>query len=155
MTNQTATSNDLPRLKQLLAQQLDLYQQLRALTREQSNFIQQGQAESLLTVLAKRQRVIDALSKITTELQPFRDQWQTLWASLSPSDQQEIAPLVKQAEQELAAIIEQDKHDRDQIEDAKDQVGKQLSQTVHQGAALQAYGASGVNQSARYTNRQG
>lgn len=123
----------------LLEQQCHIYQQLQDLGRTQGELVNSGASEPLLRVLASRQKLIDELARLNSEMEPYRAQWPQVFGSLSESKREQVASLVKQVEQMLATIIDQDNRDRKQLEDAKGQIGNELSRVAHAGTAIDAY----------------
>lgn len=134
-----AAGADTQRLVTLLTQQRDIYQQLQALSGTQSQLVDSGSSEPLLAILAQRQQLIDELARLHSEMEPFRRRWEQVYGGLSGAQKEEVADLVKQVEGLLTAIIDQDNRDRQQLEDARTQVGGELTRMAHAGAASAAY----------------
>lgn len=126
----------------LLQQQRDRYQKLKALSCTQSQLVESAATEPLLRVLAQRQQLVDELAHLHGEMEPYRRQWEQVYGQLPDSDRDIVAGLIKEVEQLLAGIIDQDNHDQQQLKLSKDQVGKGLSQTAHAGVAMAAYKAN-------------
>ena len=106
-------------------------------------------------MLALRQKLIDQLSALNNELQPYRTSWEQLYASLNEHDRQRVGELLRDAQSLLQRIVEQDERDRGKLEQWQSKVGHELKRIGDAGNALQAYGNRQVNPQARFTDRQG
>lgn len=135
-------SSELATLVNLLERQLSLYQGLSELSTKQSATIEQGEPEPLLTVLASRQRVIEDITGVNRELEPFRKRWDDLWASLAEADRGRVGDLVRSVQQLLTQIIAQDERDRTALQAARGRVGAEIQRLSHAGSAVQAYRAA-------------
>jgi hypothetical protein len=147
---------DPKRAVALLQQQCLLYQQLRDLSARQGQHIKEGQTEPLLTVLAQRQRVLAELTAIADEMAPYRAHWPQVRAALSADQQQQVNAMVQEVEQQLAHIIQQDERDRTQLQNARNQVGSELTKLNKVSAAAAAYRpAPQPGSQNRFTSQQG
>jgi len=154
-TNETAICADVSRLTGLLSRQLKLFEHLGELSEQQTQYVDEGQSQDLLALLAQRQQLIDQLEKINGDLQPFRSQWDILWQRLDPSQRRTVGPLVQQAQQLLGQIMDSDDHDRDQLQEARGQISSQLGQVNQIGAARRAYAGGPAAQTAGAAARRG
>lgn len=142
-------------LIRLLTQQRDLYVQLKSLSDQQAALIAGGETERLLGLLAQRQRMVDALTRLNRDLAGYRKQMPDLQADLPLADRERVRALMDEVDELLHAIIEQDDRDRRQLQAAQKQVGAQLSHAARGGAAMQAYRAAPRSVDPRFTDRQG
>ncbi len=142
-------------LIELLEQQRALFAQFHTFSRQQARLVADGQTEPLLTVLALRQKLIDQLSALNNELEPYRASWEQLYASLNEHDRQRVGELLSDTQSLLQRIVEQDERDRGKLEQWQSKVGHELKRIGDAGNALQAYGTRQVNPQARFTDRQG
>ena len=149
-----SNSPSADRVLELLTRQRLLYEHLDGMSRQQTELISTGQAESLLSLLGKRQQIINQLNDIQRALEPFRAVWDQTIAGMDDASREQASQMVKETEQVLSRIIAQDEQDRSQLEKAKDAVGNQLSQAKQGGAAVNAYRAAAQG-AARYTDRKG
>ena len=155
-TGSSTDTFDVSRLTELLEQQVRLFEDLAALTVRQTRLVNDGEAESLLGLLAQRQELIDRLESVNGELEPYRSRWPQLWPDLDESDKQRIGPLVQQAQQLLEQIMQSDDRDRKLLEAAKPQVAAELERLSHTRAARRSYqGAGSPADSNRFTNQHG
>ncbi len=152
MTPAPAHAADSPSLVSLLTRQRDLYRDLKSLSDQQATLIERGDTDHLLSVLATRQGLVDALTAINRELVPVRQS-----ASKIPAAQQaRVRDLMAEVDALLREIIAQDDRDRQTLQSAQQRVGSQIRQIRQGGAAMNAYRAAPqVATSARFTDRKG
>ena len=143
-------------LVELLDQQRAIYHQLDALAAEQGRLVDAGDAEALLSVLSKRQSLIDQLTQINGKLAPYRQQWPALWEELDPPRREQVNQLIDQVQQLLDQIVEHDRRDRAALQRHRDRLAGELDQ-VKQGAAMnQAYRHVDTTDSQpRFTDHEG
>ncbi|MEX0655183.1 MAG: flagellar export chaperone FlgN [Phycisphaeraceae bacterium] len=150
-----AVNSSIAPLVAKLTRQRDCYQQLKQLADRQATLIAEGETEQLLGVLAQRQQLVDELGRLSDDITPYRERWAQLSTSLGEDDRQRVNGLIEEVEALLEAIIAQDDRDRQQLQTAREQVGKQLKQTSHAGKAVSAYRTAPTGASARFTDRKG
>ena len=139
----------------LLTRQRDLYDTLNGLASQQASLIAEGKTEALLSVLSKRQGLIEELGQINDDIGPYRGRIPEIAESLPEPNRQELRGLVDQVQSLLKTIIDQDEQDRIKLEQAKADVGGQLTQTARTGMAINAYKQPVAPASARFTDRAG
>ena len=137
------SADEVHRLIALVERQAALFHQLETFGQRQATFIAEGEADSLLSLLAQRQQVIDRLQGVNSELEPFRRRWQELWAGLDAADQERVGALVRDAQETLEKVMAADERDRRQLEVAQRQVAQELGRVQQSGAARQAYHQTG------------
>ncbi len=137
------TPDDVQRLVQLLERQAALFSQLDQLGQRQANLIADGDAETLLGLLAQRQQVIDRLQALNGELEPYRRQWSDIWAGLDERGQQEVGSLVRAAQETLERVMASDERDRRQLASAQQRVAEELGRVKQSTTARQAYHRTG------------
>ena len=143
------------RLIHLLTQQQLLYRQLQELARKQSDLVDGKDPETLLRVLAGRQRLIDRLSAIDRELRPIRRDWQEIARSL-PADQRERAQeLVSSVQEILAEILARDARDTQKLSNQHEEVGGALRVATAGKRVHHAYARAGTaEENHRYLDTQ-
>lgn len=137
------TADDVNRLVELLERQTALFTQLEALGERQAALIADGEAETLLTLLAQRQQFIDRLQVVNTDLDPYRRRWPEVWAALDEANQTRVGTLVRQAQDILEKVMANDERDRRRLQSAQQQVATELGQVQQSNTARQAYQRSG------------
>lgn len=161
MTTATTTQTyDICSLVAMLERQRDLYAHLRELSERQSPLVEQGAAEALLEVLARRQALIDELTQINVELTPYRDDWSRVWRQIPESQRPQINQLLKDVGELLTSILNQDEHDRARLQSSQDRVKAELRKVSGGTMAVRAYGGrtlattATAGASPRFTDRQ-
>jgi len=140
----TSTSPiDLPTLEKLVHHQRELYRILRRLAEQQPELIQQGEAEQLLRLLHQRQRVVDELTAVNADLQPYRERWSEVWAEVPAERQGDLAKQLKESQEDLKAIIARDDQDRVGLEAARDRISNAVKKTTSGQGAVKAYRQTG------------
>jgi hypothetical protein len=127
-------------LSRALTGQKNLYTQILALCRQQSQFVATGETESLMTILAARNRLLDQVAPLDKELQPFKGRWQQILDGLPPKDRALVGGLLKDVQQLLADILAADEQDKASLVRQKEVVGAELSRTVSGATLNRAYG---------------
>jgi hypothetical protein len=140
----------------LLHQQRAIYQHLHDLSDRQSQLVAAGNAEPLLSLLAQRQRLIDDLTQLNGQIEPYKQNWPALWAHLDGSSRQAIQSLIDEVQRLLQLIVQQDEHDRQALASQRDHTATQLHQIRTGSVANRAYGKTpGSSDANRYTDQQG
>jgi len=157
MTTQTLPppAGEAAELLGLLTRQRDLYRDLSALASQQADLIAEGQTEQLLSVLSRRQGLIEELGRTNDEIGPYRGRIPEIAESLPEPQRDELRSLVEQVQSLLKQIIDRDEQDRRKLEAAKQDVGNQITTTVRTGAAMNAYKQKAAATPARFTDRNG
>ena len=127
-------------LVRVLSSQKSLYVQILSLARQQSQYVATGQSEELMSVLAARSRLIEQVSPLDRQLQPFKGRWQEVLDGLPPGDREEVGALLKQVQQLLSDILLQDERDKESLIRQKTDVGLEIRRTVNGAALNRAYG---------------
>ena len=123
----------------LLERQRTLYRQLRTLSDQQGPLVAESLAEPLLALLAQRQKLIDGVTAVNAELEPYRKRWNDLWTRLGEGHRRQVGDLVKEVETLLASIIKQDERDRGVLQTAKTQIAAEIQKISVAGSAVNAY----------------
>jgi len=154
-TRQPVETNTEPEVMTLLRRQAALFDALGTLSRDQRGAIEQGSPDAILSLLARRQQVVEQLTGLAGELEPYRVQWAATRDRLEAVQREEADRLVAASEQHLEGILERDEHDRSLLQQARQKAGEELTRINRSGQAMNAYGATppvGMN---RYTDRCG
>jgi hypothetical protein len=153
---QESPSQQVAAMLTLLSGQRDLYRQLKDLSAQQSASIREGSTEQLLSLLSRRQAVIDDLARSNTELAPYRDRWDRISTAADPSQKQQIRDLLAEIDRVLREVVEQDERDRSELKGVQQQIGTQLTQVGKAGRAIKAYGPVATNNKPPvFTDRRG
>ncbi len=153
---QESPSQQALALLTLLAEQRDLYRQLKSLSDQQGQCIRDGSTEQLLALLSKRQSVIDSLSRSNTHVAPYRERWSSISESVDPSQRAGVKEILDEIGFLLNEVVEQDERDRDKLRGVQNQIGTQLNRVGQAGRAVKAYGPPATNpKPPTFTDRQG
>ena len=143
---------DAAEVLDLLNRQLGLYVKLREMGERQRSLISQDDPTALLGLLGERQRVVEELAKLDTEMAPLRRDWQTIAPTLPAEARDRASRAFQQARQLLEAIIAADQRDSTLLSTRKDSVGNTL-RTIDAGRqACAAYG-NAPTPDARYVDQ--
>lgn len=123
-----------------LSGQKAIYEQIRALAKQQSDFVATGDSEALMGVLGMRSRLIDQVTPLDLALQPFKGRWQEVLDGLDVGPRGVVAGLLKDVQQLLADILAQDEIDKASLVKQKEEVGAGLRKAVTGVALNRAYG---------------
>ena len=96
----------------------------------------------MLALLGKRQRIVDDLAMMDSDLSPYKARWPQIAAELNQAQCDSINSMLEQARDLLNGIIDRDNQDRQTLQTQKSRVGDELSRVTHSGAARQAYQSS-------------
>ena len=127
-------------LVRALSGQKALYVQILALAQQQSQYVATGETESLMTVLGARARLIEQVTPLDKELQPYKGRWQEVLDGLPAKDREVVGGLLKEVQGLLSQILEQDEKDKESLVRQKSEVGDQVKKTVSGVALNRAYG---------------
>ncbi|XAL99020.1 flagellar export chaperone FlgN [Phycisphaeraceae bacterium D3-23] len=145
-------------LMQLLSRQRDLYQNLKALSDDQGRLIAEGETEQLLSLLARRQGLVEQLGECSLEISPHRAAIASLASDSDAAVSRQVRTLVDDVRELLESIIQQDDAGRREMEAARDEIGSQLRETAAAPRVLGAYGNAGSprpQSAARFTDQRG
>ncbi|QQE11183.1 hypothetical protein JD969_17040 [Planctomycetota bacterium] len=157
----TRLAYDVAAVVKLLTRQRDLYKRLSEFSAQQAACVESGETEELLKVLSQRQYLVDALTKLNTELQPYRARWDEISGAMNGAVKLQVNGLVDEVERLLSEMLKRDDETQKKLELAKAEVGKKIHQTkkvgqvanAYRGAAMNAYAAGGGV--SRYTDNRG
>lgn len=139
-----ATASDSRQMLDLLIQQRDLYRQLGQLTDKQRGAIDSQLPEDLLRILGDRQRLINQLTEINEQLEPFRGQWDQIRRTIPAVRRQRISQLVDEVGELLSEILKQDASDCDLLEQRTsecqgDAMTASVGQKINAAYAVECY----------------
>ncbi|MEX2213089.1 MAG: flagellar export chaperone FlgN [Phycisphaeraceae bacterium] len=156
---------DAASLIKTLQQQVMLYERLEGLAVHQQRFIAAGEGESLLDLLAHRQRLIEEIQDVQRVLDADASRWPQLNESLSEYERETIVAAAQRIGELNAQIIAQDEIDRAALSDVRGRFSDELRKLKQGGAAAKAYdSASGATnprspltaaKQGRFTDQQG
>lgn len=128
------------RLARILGRQVELYRTLDELSQRQSSFIEEGETESLIGVLAQRQVVVDQLASLNDEMQPMQAMWRTRGNELPAGLRDSIRGQLDVLASLVGAIQSRDAEDGQRLEREKARIQRELEGTTTGRTAVSAYG---------------
>ena len=146
----------LPRLSRILDNQIELYRKLVVLSERQTGAIESHDTDALLTLLGQRQALVEGVTRLNEDLEPFTNRWQELSSRLPESSKTEVRERLDTLDGLVAKIAKRDEQDRAALEQRRDEVSAELKSAGQQRGAINAY-ADQQRQAhvPRYQDRQG
>ncbi|HEY4329417.1 MAG TPA: hypothetical protein VGN88_06755 [Phycisphaerae bacterium] len=127
-------------LVRALTGQKALYQQILTLAHLQSGHVAAGETEPLMTVLGARSRLIEQVTPLDRELQPYKGRWQEVLDGLPAAERKVVGGLLQDVQKLLSDILAQDEHDKESLIRQRAVVGSEIKRTVTGAALNRAYG---------------
>ena len=134
----------------LLSQQRLLYCQLRELAQKQSSLVDGSDPEMLLRILGDRQRLLDRLTDIDRQLQPVRQDWQQISATLPEAQRVQAAELIANVQDILGEIIARDQRDTQALSAHQQQVAQDIRSASAGKRVNQAYAQTAGGAASKY-----
>jgi hypothetical protein len=131
-------------LVELLERQRVIYERLRTLAERQRGLVLQGDPQSLLAILADRQRLVDDLSQLNARLAPFRRDWVRINARLDDEGRRRVRDAIRASDDILSSILRSDQEDMDSLTGRKHEMRAEMVRTSSGAAASRAYAAAGA-----------
>jgi hypothetical protein len=142
-----------PRLASMLDEQRRVCLELEGLSLQQGERIREGDTGSLMRILAERQELINRLSVLNGEMEPFRREWSWCMERLGAAEREAI----EGAARELGALVDRisasDEADRRALEEQRTAVSAELTSLSRGRVAVSAYGAKPAAVAPMYQDR--
>jgi DNA repair photolyase len=128
-----------------LQEQVTCYQRLAKLAEQQHEHVQQSSTEALLDVLARRQEVLDQVSRLEQTIVVAKRRWGEYVGGLRSEERAQAERLMGETRRLLEEITAADRNDALILQQRKLNLGKQISQAsaakqVNRSYAAAAYG---------------
>ncbi len=138
MTN--ADQNSTDRLIRMLQEQQSLVEQLAKLATQQSELVESGKTEALLSVLGRRQELIDrVIATSQGDLTTLLEQLRCERNNVSEDSKRQIGGLVETINHQLAQVMKRDSEDQERLESRRDRTRQELAGVETAKKAHQAY----------------
>jgi hypothetical protein len=144
----------LAQLEGLLRRQHELFAALDALSSQQASLIEEQRTDRLLEVLAERQVIIDSISRLNADIDPWRAQWSDFLNRLPEADRQRIRQLVDGVAILAEGIAARDDRDRSLMEMRKGALAAELGHISRGRGAIAAYGSGPAESPPRFQDRE-
>lgn len=141
-TRISADARDVERVDALLEEQEALFSQLDSLGEQQTRLVEADDAESLLTLLAERQRLIDSIAANNGSLAPYRMRWAAFLGELPEPERDRLRRRVDIVAELAGRIAVRDESHRALLETRRARVATELGQLGRARGAVAAYGQS-------------
>lgn len=152
MTN--ADQNSTDRLIRMLQEQQSLVEQLAKLATQQSELVESGETEALLSVLGRRQALIDRVIASQGDLTTLLEQLRCDRSDVSEHSKRQIGGLVETINHQLAQVMKRDSEDQQRLESRRDLTRQELAGVETAKKAHQAYFKPHLVMN-RFADRQG
>jgi hypothetical protein len=128
-----------------LESQVGWYNKLAKLAELQHVYVQKGETDELLTVLQKRQEVLDEISALEQTIGPVKRRWGNYLSELSTDQRAEAERLLGETRRLLEQITTSDRNDSIVLQQRKLNLAVQINRTtvarkVNKNYAAAAYG---------------
>ena len=154
MTTNDSSSSWRDQLDDVLEEQHAIVNELRGLAERQEEHIRAHRTDALLSLLGRRQELIDrftrsqqALTALTDGLDPQRE-------SLTENEKRRIRERIDAIAEDLNTVLRQDEHDQVLLEKGRQDTKDELSGMNQARTARNAY-QGGAPMDARFADRQG
>jgi len=127
-------------LLKLLRQYRQYYLELKRLADQQRALIQAEQSEELLKLLAKRQKIVEAIGRVHQQMAPYQQGWDELKDQLDEPCRTELQNLLTEVESMLTGLLDHDRRDCQDLSARKQKIAGQLTGATKGRAATRAYG---------------
>ncbi len=139
---ENAPSNGASEVVSMLRKQASLFSRLEGFARRQRMLVVQEDTRPLLALLAERQKLSLELARVSQQLAPVRENWNSYRESLSVAERGEAAGLLDEIRDSLSRVIQSDEEDARSLGVRKQMVRQSLQASQIKGAAVGAYRAS-------------
>ena len=137
MTN--ADQNSTDRLIRVLQEQQSLVEQLAKLATQQSELVELGKTEALLSVLGRRQEIIDRVIASQGDLTTLLEELRCDRSNVSEHCKRQIGGLVETINHQLAQVMKRDSEDQERLESRRDRTRQELAGVETAKKAHHAY----------------
>jgi flagellar biosynthesis/type III secretory pathway chaperone len=129
-----------PRLAAILDEQLRVCADLQELSRQQGDRIREGDTGSLMRVLGERQGLVNRLTGLNVEMEPYRREWEWCMSRLDEAQRGAMEHAVRELGQLIELISASDDADRRELEQQRSAVSQELAGLGRARVAVSAYG---------------
>lgn len=158
--NTHAPSDDpagwLPALESILDEQDRSTTELETLSERQAGLVERSETDELLTLLGRRQRLLDAALGSAHRLEPFVRRWDEFMGALPQERRGEIIGRVRAIQDRIDRIGARDERDRADLARQRQTITAELAGVGNSRGALAAYANPGQRTpNPRFQDRNG
>jgi hypothetical protein len=129
-----------PRLEAILAEQRRVCGLLEQLSAQQGEQIRAGETGALLRVIGERQELVNQLSRLNAELEPYRREWDWCMGRLATDERERMEHAVRELGGQVDRIWARDEADKAELEQQRAAVSSELTGISRGRVAMSAYG---------------
>ena len=148
------SQTDAEHILGMLQQEVTLCNELAALRSQQRSLIDAGDAEKLLDVLARKQRVITRIGELEGQLKPVKAHWEDVRQGYPPSRRLAIGEAFRQVQDLLEGLIARETEDAEALVARKHQVAQELETFDRKRRLGTAYQSVGGRPESRFVDRK-
>ena len=138
---------DTVRLANLIDRKHEVLRQLLLLAQRQYQVVNQGEMGTLISILAAKQRMLNELQTVETELAPFREQDPESRRWCAAGERQRVRGVAGQCEAILREIVRLESHCEQELVNRRDAAAARLQGTHSAAQAVQSYANLNVHHS--------
>lgn len=149
-TTRKETATLAPRSRVLietLRRQRALYATLREMSGEQRSHVAGNDPTALLSLLGRRQQVIESLARVDEFLSQFRQDWPAVYDGLDSEAQRQVDVLLEEINETLTSIMAMDREDAETLGQRKKHMATNLRESPKRRQAHAAYSAGSAPRS--------
>jgi hypothetical protein len=106
-----------------------------------------------MRVLAQRQELINRLSRLNAELEPFRREWEWCMGQVAPASREQMEAAARELRELVDRIWARDEVDRVALERQRSEVSSELTNLSRGRVAMSAYGVRPSPDAPMYQDR--
>ena len=129
------------RLVELLRHEKSLYAKFMELSRRQLGVIEQGDVSELLSLLGRKQELLEQMGGVEQELAPAKRNWGQFRTTLSREQRPTVQTLIDEVRGVLKDLIALEKKGEESLQAQRRQTLEQIKQTERGSQLGKAYGA--------------
>ena len=142
-------------LEALLRRELELYVEVREISRSQKDLILQSDANALMLLIAEKQTRLDRIAELEQSAAPLKQRREAELERWPAEARAKVDPLVRELQTTLGEIVSLEEESRALVESTNQRSSQQVARIQRGKAMLNAYGkaARGGGASPRYSDR--
>lgn len=138
-----APASWLPMLTAILDEQDASTAELETLSGLQAGLIERSATDELLSLLGRRQRLLDAALASAHRLEPFVERWEDFMGALPEDRRRALIARVRLIQDRIDRIGSRDERDRADLARQRNELTAELATVGHSRGALAAYAGPG------------
>lgn len=132
----------LPRLLKGLDEQLSAAAALEAMSVRQHALLAEGRVDEAMPILAEREPLVDTVTRLAGELEPFTRELGSMLSHLGAGDRAAVIDRVERLDAMVEGINARDAEDARRLDALRDGIAAELAAVQRGRGAMAAYGAA-------------